>query len=168
MEELMSYEKLTYTVIKKEDHIEIRQYDPYMMMKVKRASNQGFGVLFQYISGYNTKQQKIQMTVPVLSDVDSAEYIAFTMPKEHIEDYPDPLDSNIQMIKIPAKYYLSISFKGSHHHAKRALEALKQYAEVHKIEWMGEPILLRYQGPFTLPFLKDNDVMVEIEWRSFD
>jgi effector-binding domain-containing protein len=160
----MSYEKLTYTVLKKEDHIEIRRYDPYMMMKVKRTSNQGFGVLFQYISGYNTKRQKIQMTVPVLSDVDSAEYIAFTMPKTNVEDYPDPLDSNIQMEKIPTKHYLSISFKGTHHHSKKAFETLKKYAELHQIELIGEPILLRYQGPFTLPFLKDNDVIVEINW----
>lgn len=95
----MSYEKLTYTVLKKENQIEQRRYDSYLMMKVRRTSNQGFGVLFQYISGYNAKKQKIQMTVPVLSDVDSSEYIAFTMPKANSEDAPEPLDSHKEMEK---------------------------------------------------------------------
>jgi effector-binding domain-containing protein len=134
-----------------------------MMMKVKRTSNQGFGVLFQYISGYNQKRQKIQMTVPVLTDVESKDYIAFTMPKENTNDAPLPLDSSIEMVKIPTKDYLSISFKGSHQHAKKALKVLIAYAERHQIELIGEPILLRYQGPFTFPFMKDNDVIVEIK-----
>jgi effector-binding domain-containing protein len=158
----MSYEKLTYQVLKKEKHIEVRRYDPFMMMKVKRTSNQGFGVLFQYISGYNTKRQKIQMTVPVLTDVESLEYIAFTMPKINTNDYPNPIDPNIEMIQMPAKSYLSISFKGSHHHAKKAFSDLEKYAEIHQIEICGDPILLRYNGPFTPSFLKDNDVIVEI------
>ncbi len=159
----MSYEKLKYQVLHQENQFEIRRYDPFMMMKVKRTSNQGFGVLFQYISGYNQKQQKIQMTVPVLTDVESKDYIAFTMPKENANDAPLPLDASIEMVKIPAKDYLSLSFKGSHHHGQKALKTLQAYAHLHHIELIGEPILLRYQGPFTLPFMKDNDVIVEIK-----
>jgi len=162
----MSYEKLTYQVLNKEKQIEVRRYDSFMMMKVKRTSNQGFGVLFQYISGYNTKRQKIQMTVPVLTDVESLEYIAFTMPKTHTNDYPDPMDPSIEMIQMPAKDYLSISFKGSHHHAKKAYEDLKKYAEIHQIIIYGDPILLRYSGPFTPSFFKDNDVIVEIKSQT--
>jgi effector-binding domain-containing protein len=158
----MSYEKLNYQVLKKEKNIELRCYDAFMIMKVKRTSNQGFGVLFQYISGYNSKRQKIQMTIPVLTDVESSDYIAFTMPKVHTNDYPDPIDPNIEMIQMPMKNYLSISFKGSHHHAKKAFEDLEKYAKDHQIKICGDPILLRYNGPFTLSFLKDNDVIVEI------
>jgi len=157
------YEKLTYQVLKKENQIEIRRYDAFMMMKVKRTSNQGFGVLFQYISGYNSKRQKIQMTVPVLTDVESSNYIAFTMPKKHMSDYPDPLDSHIEMIEMPSKDYLSISFKGAHHQAKQAYESLNEYAKLHQIDLHGDPILLRYNGPFTPSFLKSNDVIVEIK-----
>lgn len=162
----MSYEKLTYQVVQKEGQIEIRRYDAFMMMKVRRTSNQGFGVLFQYISGKNAKNEKIAMTVPVLTDVDSNDYIAFTMPKTRVQDYPKPLDPTIEMIEMPSKDYLSITFKGSHHHSSKALETLKVYANKNHIDIIGEPILLRYQGPFTLPFLKENDVIVEITSTS--
>jgi effector-binding domain-containing protein len=163
MEGPMSYEKLKYEVVKKDDVFEIRKYDPYVLMKVSKDSNQGFGILFNYISGNNSKNQKIQMTIPVVTDVTSSSYIAFTMPSEFVGNYPNPLDPNIQMIHVPSKEYLVIQFKGSIRHATKAYEALKTYALENQIELIHEPILLRYQGPFTLPFLKDNDVIVEIK-----
>ena len=159
----MSYEKLKYEVLRKEDAFEIRKYDPYVLMKVSKDSNQGFGILFNYISGNNSKSQKIQMTVPVVTDVFSSSYIAFTMPSEFVHNYPDPLDPNIQMVNVPCKEYLAIQFKGSHRHATKAYESLKKYAMEQQIELIHDPILLRYQGPFTLPFLKENDVIVEIK-----
>ena len=78
----MAYEKLTYQVLKKESAFEVRRYDAYMLMRVNRVSNRGFSTLFNYISGDNSKHQKIQMTMPVLTDVKAKNYIAFTMPKD--------------------------------------------------------------------------------------
>lgn len=160
---MMAYETLTYRVLKEENGFEIRQYDPYVIMKVKGESNKGFGVLFDYISGSNAKNQKIKMTVPVLTDVEASDYIAFTMPKAVHGDAPAPINPDVQIVPIPAKTYLATRFKGSIRHAGRAVEALREYAQAKSLRLIGEPVLLRYQGPFMPNFLKDNDVMIEIE-----
>lgn len=159
----MGYEKLVYQVIQEQDGYEFRLYDPYVLMKVRGESNQGFGVLFNYISGNNSKRQKIQMTVPVVTDVSSSEYIAFTMPKSVQDNYPEPMQSNVEIVKIPEKLYLAKHYKGSPRQAKKVYESLLNYAEEKHIQLKGEPILLRYQGPFMPNLFKDNDVLVEIQ-----
>lgn len=159
----MAYESLSYRVLKEENGFEIRQYDPYVIMKVKGQSNQGFGVLFDYISGSNAKNQKIKMTVPVLTDVEASDYIAFTMPKADSENAPSPMNPSVQIVQIPSKTYLAMHFKGSMRHAKNAVEAMRMYANENSFVLIGEPVLLRYQGPFMPNFLKDNDIIIEIE-----
>lgn len=158
----MAYETLSYQVIKEENNFEIRRYDPYVLMKVTGQSNQGFGVLFDYISGSNSKRQKIRMTVPVLTDVESRNYIAFTMPKAVQADAPEPMNPDVQIVPIPAKTYLAMHFKGSIRQARGAVAALQDHAKKASLKLIGEPVLLRYQGPFMPNFLKDNDVMMEI------
>jgi len=159
----VGYEKLTYQIIQEQDGYELRLYDPYVLMKVRGESNQGFGVLFNYISGNNSKRQKIQMTVPVVTDVSSSEYIAFTMPKSVQENYPEPMQSNVEIVKIPEKLYLAKHYKGSPRQAMKVYESLLNYAEEKHIQLKGEPILLRYQGPFMPNLFKDNEVLVEIQ-----
>ena len=96
----MAYEQLKYDVLEKEGHIEIRKYAPFVMMKSGSPSYSGFQVLFSYISGYNSKKQKINMTVPVFTDVKESGYIAFTMPEEVVkEGYPEALDPRINIEK---------------------------------------------------------------------
>ncbi len=158
----MGYEKLTFTVIEQHGKIEVRQYDAYLIMKVNKPSNQGFSTLFNYISGGNTRHQKISMTVPVITDVSNKNYIAFTMPKTLRSDYPAPTDPNIQIIEMPAKTYLATTFKGNQRRYKKALDALLAYAKSHHITLLDDPIMLRYQPPFLPWFLKKSDIIVEI------
>jgi effector-binding domain-containing protein len=158
----MSYEKLAYQVISSDGPIEIRAYEPFMMMKVESRLNAGFGTLFNYIAGDNEKKEKIAMTVPVLTDLSSDGYIAFTMPKEKMDNYPKANNEKIEFIEMKDKTFLAYPFRGHHHHAKDYFEKLKAYAEEKKIHISKEPILLRYESPFSLPFLRHNDVIVEI------
>lgn len=96
----MAIEQPEYAVIFENDGLEIRQYQSYLVAETlvkegesyQEAANEGFRRLFRYISGDNTRQQKIDMTSPVqqsvvgesdrLSDsVDTAgEKIAMTAP----------------------------------------------------------------------------------------
>lgn len=158
----MAYEKLIFQVLKKDGIFEIRKYDAHMLMRVDLKSNKGFSTLFNYISGDNSKRQKIQMTVPVITDVVAQDYIAFTMPKAIRENYPSPNDPNINIVEIPEKTYLSMSYKGGQRRAVKALEALRSYASDNQIDLLGAPVLLRYQPPFLPFFLKKNDLMIEI------
>ncbi|MGB0202628.1 MAG: SOUL family heme-binding protein [Acholeplasmataceae bacterium] len=159
----MAYEQLKYDILKKEGHIEIRKYAPFVMMKSGSPSYSGFQVLFNYISGYNSKKQKISMTVPVFTDVKESGYIAFTMPEEVVKNgYPEALDSRINIEKQEEKTYLSYSYVGSIKKVDTIIKILHKYAENNELKIHGDPVLLRYQGPMVPPIFRKHDVMLEI------
>ena len=62
-----SYESHKYETLFSEDNFEVRNYEPVLKAKTysEKGSNENFGKLFKYISGYNEKNQKISMTTPV-------------------------------------------------------------------------------------------------------
>ena len=71
----MAIEIPNYKVIKKENNIELREYQSYVMANVKvaadsygSAGSHGFGPLADYIFGNNTKRNKIKMTAPVSTE----------------------------------------------------------------------------------------------------
>lgn len=164
----MAYEQLKYEVLKKEGLIELRKYAPFVMMKAGDPSYSGFQVLFNYISGNNDKNQKINMTVPVFTDIKETGFIAFTMPEDVVKDgYPNAVDPRIQIEKQKEKYYLAVSFVGSIKKVDEFVTTLKDYATLNQIEIIGEPVLLRYQGPFVPPIFRKHDVMLEIKSEHF-
>jgi len=74
-----------YSVTKKQNEIEIRQYSGYIQAEVtvdeknyKSAIEKGFNVLAGYIFGNNISRQKIEMTTPVQAT--QSEKIAMTTP----------------------------------------------------------------------------------------
>jgi effector-binding domain-containing protein len=159
----LAYEQLKYDVLKKEGHIEIRKYAPFVMMKSGSPSYSGFQVLFNYISGYNSKKQKINMTVPVFTDINETGYIAFTMPEEVVKDgYPEALDPRINIEKQEEKTYLSYTYIGSINKVDTLIKKLKDYAEKNSLKIHGDPVLLRYQGPIVPPIFRKHDIMLEI------
>ena len=159
----MAYEQLKHDVLKKEGHIEIRKYAPFVMMKSGSPAYSGFQVLFNYISGYNSKKQKINMTVPVFTDVKETGYIAFTMPEEVVKDgYPEALDPRIHIEKQEEKTYIAYSFTGSIKKVDHIMNMLREYAEKNNLKVLGDPVLLRYQGPMIPPMFRKHDVMLEL------
>jgi effector-binding domain-containing protein len=77
-------------------------------------------------------------------------------------DYPKSSDPRIEFIEMRDKTFLAYPFRGHHHHAKAYYEKLIVYAKEKKINIASNPILLRYESPFSIPFLRHNDVIVEI------
>ena len=81
----MAIEEAKYTVLKKEGHLELRQYAPHIVAETlvesdfEGAGNKAFRRLFNYISGNNESRQKIAMTAPVSQAV-QGEKIAMTVP----------------------------------------------------------------------------------------
>lgn len=167
-------EEPKYTVLATLEDIEIRRYAPSIQATTttpaERGSNGGFRRLAGYIFGGNSDDVKIAMTAPVAttSDGDATE-MAFTMPSEWtMESLPEPEDDNVQLKKVPAFTVAAIAFSGRAT-AKRALEMeqrLRERLQEEGIASTGAAILNQYNPPWTLPFLRRNEVMLKVDWRD--
>ena len=88
------------------------------------------------------------------------------MPKKYtLETLPKPNSQDIHLIPILAQRYAVIRFRGladdesvEEHTAK-----LQTYIEDNKLKAIGTPIFAFYNPPWTLPFLRRNEIMVQIE-----
>jgi hypothetical protein len=59
-------EKVNYRVVKTIAKIEIRHYPRLIIARVYGFGDDGFNILFQYISGNNRQKTSLEMTAPVL------------------------------------------------------------------------------------------------------
>jgi len=184
----MAYEEAKYTVIIKEGSYELRQYEPHIVAETTvdgdfdKSGNEGFRRLFKYISGENQKKQSIAMTTPVSQEAGSEKIamtapvsqeqtggqwrIAFVMPSEYTMDtLPQPVDPKVALRQVPARRMASITYSGTwskerYEEHKALLEAFMQKQKLHPL---GEPVLARYNSPFTLWFLRRNEVLVPVQ-----
>jgi hypothetical protein len=170
-------EKVNYVVLEKINSIEIRKYPEMILALVKNYDDDsGFGVLFNYISGYNKKQEKIKMTAPVINSekiemtspvISQDNYMAFIMPSKYNKNnIPIPLDSRIK-IKVESEKILAIiRFGGysSNNKIEKFKDILLSELEKNNIKTKGNPLLMRYNSPFAPPFIRRNEIGVEIEY----
>ncbi|MGE6245802.1 SOUL family heme-binding protein [Psychrobacter proteolyticus] len=154
------------------------------------ASREGFKVLADYIFGNNTapsgdsskismtapvtmqadikesdnKSQKIAMTAPVSMQQDDGKWrVQFTMPSKYtLQTLPKPNNPNVEIIEVPAQTYGVIKFPGLVGSKKVAnkTEELQSWMQTRKLTTIGQPELARYNPPWTLPFLRRNEVMI--------
>ena len=94
------YETQKYDLIFSEDDFEIRFYHSSLKAKVvsQRNANGNFYKLFQFISGNNSKGEKIAMTTPVyMKNDDNSNTMEFVMPASYdiclLYTSPSPRDS---------------------------------------------------------------------------
>ncbi|AMN49921.1 heme-binding protein [Psychrobacter sp. P2G3] len=154
------------------------------------ASREGFKILADYIFGNNTapsgesskvsmtapvtmqpevkkgsdESQKIAMTAPVnMQQADGKWRVQFTMPSQYtMQTLPKPNNSNITIKEIPAQTYGVIKFSGLAGSKKVAekTQELQSWMNTQKLEMTGVPELARYNPPWTLPFMRRNEVMI--------
>jgi hypothetical protein len=168
-------DQVSYDVIKKIDKLEIRQYPEVIFAVVENNINDsGFNLLFQYISGENKTQTKISMTAPVLTSekikmtapvVTRTNYMAFAIPSHYSKDtVPIPKNPSIKIELQPKKLMAVLRFSGRTPEikAQEYIQELISILKTHKIQIKGEPVLMRYNSPFTPGFLRRNEVAIEI------
>ena len=153
------------------------------------ASRQGFKILADYIFGNNTapsgESSKISMTAPVTMQSDNLNgqasrkiamtapvsmqqnngkwRVQFTMPSQYtMQTLPKPNNPDVKIVQLPAQTYGVIKFSGlagSKKVAKKT-EMLKSWMQTQKLVITGTPELARYNPPWTLPFMRRNEVMM--------
>ena len=149
------------------EQIEIRAYAARVMAVTDMAEdpNGGFRVLAGYIFGGNAEEKKIAMTAPVQQSMAGEKEMAFMMPAEYaLEDLPEPEDQRVSFREAPAYTAAVIQFSGwaSAEKADENWQQLRRFLIKGGIEIVGEPTLNQYNPPWTLPFLRRNEIIVPV------
>ena len=179
-----------YDVVESHGSIEIRQYEPTVVAEVEIAGTQkealetGFRILAGYIFGKNQsnqtysaqktplttsvslKSEKIAMTAPVTAEAHGSIWkIRFTMPSQYsIDTLPVPKDDRIQLLEIPGELVASLSFTGfaNQHDMEKRADELETFLIKNNKKSLGEPVHAYYNPPWTLPFLRRNEVLIKL------
>lgn len=183
----MAIEEAEYTVVIKEGDYEIRDYKPHVLAETivegefDKAGNKAFSRLFKYISGNNEARDKVAMTAPVSQEAKGEKIsmtapvgqqqvgkrwtVSFMMPASYtLETLPKPLDPTVTLRLVPARKLAAVRYSGfwseeGYLQNKAALESwIKQRGQTP----VGEPIWARYNAPFSLWFMRRNEVLIEI------
>jgi hypothetical protein len=154
------------------------------------ASSRGFQLIAGYIFGNNERiamtapvvaepqssAEKIAMTTPVSIEPQNAEgskmagaqrwRVHFVMPSQYtLATLPKPLNPQVQLREVPAKTFAALTYSGinTENTAQEKTEQLLNWLKMQKIETIGKPQLARYNPPWTLPFLRRNEILQEIK-----
>ncbi|WP_346837043.1 heme-binding protein [Microbulbifer sp. SAOS-129_SWC] len=186
----MAIEEPQYSVTEQSAPFELRTYRPRIVAEVvvagsmDEASSRGFRLLANYIFGNNTAggggSQKIQMTAPVGIEPHSEKIsmtapvsmkesggrwqVSFVMPSHYtLETLPHPNNAAVTLRQIPETRYAVIRFSGLTGANKVAQKTadLRAWLKEKGLEVVGEPELARYNPPWTLPFLRRNEILLE-------
>jgi hypothetical protein len=180
-------EEPDYEVIKKLDSVELRQYAPYVVAEVvldataEDAGNQAFPILAGYIFGKNKGEKKFEMTAPVTQGavpvrmdmtapvtqaaVAGGMRVQFVLPKGvTLATAPEPIDPRVQLRVVPAGTWAVIRYSGTWSQAnyQEHLAELKAILETAGVATQGEPVLARYNAPFTPWFMRRNEVWLAL------
>ena len=165
-------ETYPYTVKKKYNGFEIRNYKAALFTSIKLSKNdyketssKGFSILAGYIFGKNDRNEKIAMTSPVTMSLEDSTTMMFMVPsKFEKEDLPKPNQSSIQFKNEPEKTVAAIRFSGWANDEK--IEKYKQeliaLLEKEGISYSNRFYFLGYNAPYEL-FNRRNEIIVELD-----
>ncbi len=181
-----------YRVIEMIDQqTEIRLYAPRLAAEIHlsktaeaKMESMAFGKLAAYIFGENKRNTKIDMTAPVeKSAVQQNSKIAMTapvdvkkdqqsmtmrffMPSEyHVDNLPEPTDKDIKIIKIPEQIIAVRKYSGfsNDDNVKKQQEDLMSALKLTEWKTMSDYRSYFYNPPWTIPFLRHNEILVEVK-----
>jgi effector-binding domain-containing protein len=180
-------EEAKYAVALRDGRFEIRDYEPQIVAEVVvggtllEADDMAFGRLFRYISGRNRSTAKIPMTAPVsqeprsekiemtapvgLQRADGGWAVSFVMPASYtMESLPAPDDPGIKLRQVPAARVAAIRYSGfwSEKGYLRNKEALQSWIKEKGFAIAGEPVWARYNPPWTLWFMRRNEILIPV------
>lgn len=184
----MAIEEPTYTATLQQGALEVRDYPARIAAEVTvtgqrgEAVSAGFRLLAAYIFGGNTRRQSIAMTAPVVqapvagekiamtapvtqTGQDNAWIIRFGMPSNYkLDTLPAPNDPKVRLIAIPATRFAVIRFSGlaSEPDIESKTAELNAFIAAQGLHPAGPPSLARYNPPWTLWFLRRNEVMIPL------
>ena len=180
-------EEPDHEVIRSFGGVELRHYAPYVVAEVvldtsaDEAGGQAFPILAGYIFGKNKGEQKYAMTAPVTQTavpqrmamtapvtqaaVAGGIRVQFVLPKGvTLATAPEPIDPRVQLRLLPATTWAVIRYSGawSSSNDQQHLDKLTTALQAAGVATQGEPVLARYNAPFTPWFLRRNEIWLSV------
>lgn len=179
-------EEANYAVVESQGNIEIRDYAPMIVAQAQatgdreEAINEGFRTIADYIFGNNIAQSEVAMTAPVTQQ--ASEKIAmtapvtqqsegegwtvrFVMPSNYtMQTLPKPSNDAVTLKEIPGKRFAVIRFSGmaGKQSLQERTETLDAFIQKQQLTPVSQPTYAFFNPPWTLPFLRRNEVMIEV------
>lgn len=181
-------EEPAYEVVQRlGERVEIRRYAAYVVAevliadRVDEAGNQAFPILAGYIFGKNKGERKFAMTAPVTQTSAPAKFamtvpvtqsaaqggtlVSFVLPKDvTLTTAPEPIDERVKLREVAGHTLAAIRYSGFWSEANDAehLGQLTAALRTAKLSWAGEPVVARYNGPWTPWFLRRNELWLKL------
>ena len=161
-----------YTVIKKLDNIEIRQYKNSIyasyIPKNEKERNNSFKKVASFIFGDNTSNKKISMTSPVVIKIHNDYEMAFLMPEQYsLENLPRPSNKEINIYTEPGVLKACIEYSGYTNNSveNKKINELKKILLKYSYNHENDFEVLVYNSPFD--FLnRRNEITVTINMET--
>ena len=170
------------------DSVEIRRYAPRVAAEtsidVTKSGNprgEAFRIVAAYVFGANKGKKKIDMTSPVEVktagekiamtapvEIDKSEtrlVLRFFMPSQYSRDtLPEPIDNRVRLVDIPSQTAAVLRFTGSTDAAAVSTRTAELLGRLRETNWRieGTPTAFFYNPPWTIPFLRHNEVAVTV------
>ena len=169
----MATEEPPFKLVAEDGAFSVRDYPSLMVAEVlvsgdhDAAASAGFKLLAGYIFGGNTPGQRIAMTAPVMQSGDAGRWtVRFVMPAGYtLETLPKPKDARVKLIATPPSRMAVVRFSGLANapDVERQTALLREFIARKKFRATGPASLARYNPPWTLWFMRRNEVMIPLE-----
>lgn len=167
------YQLPDYTVLRRDEAFEIRNYAPQLVAEVmvqggrNEAVSKGFRLLAEYIFGGNIPQKQVAMTTPVTQEKQGKSWkVQFGMPKEYtLETLPKAKNPQVKFLTLPAHQKVTIRFSGRATDESLAAHKAKlvSWIKQQQLTPSGALAYAYYDDPFTLPSNRRNEVLMELK-----
>ena len=180
-------EEAPYEIVRSDGPFEVREYAALVVAETvvdggrSETENSAFFRLFDFIQGENEPARQIEMTAPVIQER-AGEKIAmtapvlqeqgsqgwtmsFVLPKDYtLESAPRPTSSDVRVREVGPSRLAAVRFSGLRSSAavERETENLRAWIAEQGLTETSSPRLAAYDPPFTLPFLRRNEVLIEV------
>jgi len=176
-----------YSVVKKDGAFEIREYDSMIIAETlldgsyRSTSGKGFSKLAKFIFGSNVGSEKIAMTAPVLQEAEGEKIsmtapviqekagtkwkMGFVMPAEYtLQNLPKPVDPEIVIREVPARKVATVRYSGLHSEKNIGnwSSKLTEWLDKQGVKAVSVPRAASYDPPWTVPFLRRNEIHIDV------
>ena len=162
----MANEESKYDIVKSNEIYEIRKYsDRLAVQALNTDQNNSFRKLFNYISGDNTTNEEIKMTIPVTQMEKKGNMtMQFYLPSKFNKDnVPNPSRSDVEIINIEGGYYAALKYSG-----RRSDKNFTKHRENYDFEDSKVQSILKSQQSITKEVEKQIEPVKKIITTSID